>query len=40
VRIAYADDGTAVEYAQDRHRGDRARFIVRVVPDTLLARAG
>jgi GntR family transcriptional regulator len=38
-RTAYAADGTAVEYAHDRHRGDRARFIIRVVPDELLARA-
>jgi DNA-binding GntR family transcriptional regulator len=29
-RIAYTDDGTPVEYARDRHRGDRARFIVEV----------
>jgi GntR family transcriptional regulator len=39
VRVAYAEDGTAVEYSHDRHRGDRARFVIRVVPDTLLARA-
>jgi GntR family transcriptional regulator len=38
-RIAYARDGTAVEFAHDRHRGDRARFVIRVVPDELLARA-
>ena len=38
-RTAYAADGTAVEYARDRHRGDRARFVIRVVPDALLARA-
>ena len=39
-RIAYAADGTAVEFARDRHRGDAARFVIRVVPDELLARAG
>jgi GntR family transcriptional regulator len=39
-RIAYAADGTAVEFARDCHRGDRARFVIRVVPDELLARAG
>ena len=39
VRVAYAEDGTAVEFAQDRHRGDRARFLIHVVPDTLLSRA-
>ena len=38
-RIAYAADGTAVEFAHDRHRGDAARFVIRVVPDELLARA-
>jgi GntR family transcriptional regulator len=38
-RIAYAADGTAVEFARDCHRGDRARFVIRVVPDELLARA-
>jgi GntR family transcriptional regulator len=37
-RVAYAHDGTAVEFARDRHRGDRARFLIRVVPDGLLAR--
>ena len=31
-RIAYAADGTAVEFARDRHRGDRARFVVEVTP--------
>ena len=39
VRIAYAEDGTAVEFAQDRHRGDSARFLIHVVPDHLLSRA-
>ena len=28
-----------VELARDRHRGDRARFVIHVVPDGLLARA-
>jgi GntR family transcriptional regulator len=40
VRVAYAADGSAVEYAHDRHRGDRARFLIRVLPDALAARAG
>jgi len=35
-RVAYAADGTAVEFARDCHRGDRARFVIRVVPDELL----
>jgi GntR family transcriptional regulator len=39
VRVAYARDGTAVEFAQARHRGDRARFVIHVVPDAVLARA-
>ena len=39
-RVAYAADGTPVEFARDRHRGDRARFVVRVVPTALLAGAG
>jgi GntR family transcriptional regulator len=38
-RVAYAADGTAVEFARDCHRGDRARFLIRVVPDELLGRA-
>ena len=38
-RVAYAADGTAVEFARDRHRGDRARFLIQVVPAGLLARA-
>lgn len=37
-RIAYAADGTAVEFARDRHRGDRTRFVTHVVPQELLAR--
>jgi GntR family transcriptional regulator len=31
-RVAYDADGTPVEFAQDRHRGDRARFVVEVAP--------
>ena len=38
-RVAWAEDGTPVEYSRDRHRGDRARFVIRAVPDELLARA-
>ena len=34
-RTAYAADGTPVEFAHDRYRGDRARFVVRVSPDVL-----
>jgi len=34
-RTAYAGDGTPVEFAHDRYRGDRARFVVRVSPDVL-----
>jgi GntR family transcriptional regulator len=32
-RTAYAADGTAVEFAHDRHRGDRARFTIETVAD-------
>lgn len=32
-RVSYAEDGTPVEFARDRHRGDRARFVIQVVPD-------
>jgi GntR family transcriptional regulator len=39
-RIAYAEDGSAVEFARDRHRGDRARFVIQVMPGELLHRAG
>ena len=39
-RVAYAADGTPVEFARDCHRGDRARFVIRVVPDEFLGRAG
>ena len=31
-RVAYDAEGNAVEYAEDRHRGDRARFVVEVAP--------
>ncbi len=36
-RLARAADGTAVEFARDRHRGDRARFVINVVPDAVTA---
>jgi DNA-binding GntR family transcriptional regulator len=39
-RVARAADATPVEFARDRHRGDRSRFVVRVVPDRVLADAG
>jgi GntR family transcriptional regulator len=32
-RTAYAADGTAVEFAHDRHRGDRARFTIELAAD-------
>jgi GntR family transcriptional regulator len=32
-RTAYAADGTAVEFAHDRHRGDRARFTIETSAD-------
>jgi GntR family transcriptional regulator len=32
-RTAYAADGTAVEFAHDRHRGDRARFTIETAAD-------
>jgi GntR family transcriptional regulator len=32
-RTAWAADGTAVEFAHDRHRGDRARFTIETSPD-------
>jgi GntR family transcriptional regulator len=35
-RTAYAADGTPVEFARDRHRGDRARWIVKVTSDALV----
>jgi GntR family transcriptional regulator len=31
-RVAFDASGAPVEYAQDRHRGDRARFVVEVAP--------
>ena len=34
-RTAYSGDGTPVEFAHDRYRGDRTRFVVRVSPDVL-----
>jgi len=39
-RTAYAAGGVPVEFSRDRHRGDRARFVVRVVPDAKLGRGG
>jgi GntR family transcriptional regulator len=38
-RTAYAADGAPVEYARDRHRGDRARWIVKVTSDVLVDSA-
>src|SRR5262249_7699672 len=32
-RTAFAADGTAVEFAHDRHRGDRARFTIEIAAD-------
>ncbi len=29
-RIAYIADGTPIEFARDRHRGDRARFVLEI----------
>jgi GntR family transcriptional regulator len=37
-RIAYAADGTPVEFARDRHRGDRTQFVINVLPHDVLAR--
>lgn len=31
-RVAFDAGGTPVEFARDRHRGDRARFVVEVAP--------
>jgi len=39
-RVAFDAGGTPVEFARDRHRGDRARFVVRVQPEELVSRAG
>ena len=38
-RVAFDAAGTPVEFARDRHRGDRARFVIREPPDDLRARA-
>ena len=38
-RLARAADGTAVEFAHDRHRGDRSRFVVHTTPGGVPARA-
>jgi GntR family transcriptional regulator len=38
-RTAYAAGGVPVKFSRDRHRGDRARFVVRVVPDEVLGDA-
>jgi GntR family transcriptional regulator len=35
-RTAYAADGRPIEFARDRHRGDRARWIVKVTSDALV----
>ena len=35
-RTAYSADGTPVEFAHDRHRGDRQRWIVKVGSDALV----
>ena len=32
-RTSFAADGTPVEFARDRFRGDRASFVIRVAPD-------
>jgi GntR family transcriptional regulator len=36
-RVARAAGAVPVEYARDRHRGDRSRFLVHVVPDERIA---
>jgi GntR family transcriptional regulator len=38
-RVARAADGTPVEFARDRHRGDRARFVVHVAADRVAVDA-
>jgi GntR family transcriptional regulator len=38
-RTAYAESGVPVEFSRDRHRGDRARFVIRLVPDDMLGGA-
>jgi GntR family transcriptional regulator len=35
-RTAYDAAGVPVEYARDRHRGDKARWIVKVSSDALV----
>jgi GntR family transcriptional regulator len=35
-RTAYDAEGAPVEFARDRHRGDKARWIIRVSPDALV----
>jgi GntR family transcriptional regulator len=37
-RIAYAADGTPIEFARDRHRADRTQFVTHVVPQDMLTR--
>ena len=37
-RVARAAGGVAVEFARDRHRGDRSRFVVRTLPVAAHAR--
>ena len=32
-RVAYAAEDVPVEFAHDRHRGDRANFVVHVLPE-------
>jgi GntR family transcriptional regulator len=32
VRTSYDQDGTPIEFARDRHRGDRAQFVVETQP--------
>ena len=36
-RTAYDEHGTPVEYARDRHRGDRASFVVESIPQVPVA---
>ena len=37
-RVARATEGVAVEFARDRHRGDRSRFVVHTLPVAAHAR--
>lgn len=37
-RVARAPEGVAVEFARDRHRGDRSRFVVHTLPVAAHAR--